>query len=389
MHVQARKDLMVGHFRRLFDRRPSVWSQAPGRVDLMGSHTDYNLGYVLTQTIDRNTWIAARPRDDGKVVIHSLNLDGRGEFYLGQIAYDATVPWTNYVRGVAAVLQQEGYSLRGFDGLIHSTIPFGSGLSSSAALEVATAALFDTLGGLNLDPVQVALLCQRAENDFVGMNCGILDQYSSVMGRAGHVLLLDCRDLSSQTKPLAQGIQVVVCDTRAARELTGSEYRERRAQCEAGARILAGFYPGVQALRDLGLEQLTAHRAALTEVVYRRCRFIVEENQRVLDIADALGSGNREQIALLASASYAGARDLYEISCDEMEMMNAAMWSGPGVIGARQAGAGFGGCMVAFVDTGCTDAFARHVQAHYQASSGIDPSVYPVQAAPGAGSMAL
>jgi galactokinase len=389
MHVQARKDLMVGHFRRLFDRRPSVWSQAPGRVDLMGSHTDYNLGYVLTQTIDRNTWIAARPRDDGKVVIHSLNLDGRGEFYLGQIAYDATVPWTNYVRGVAAVLQQEGYSLRGFDGLIHSTIPFGSGLSSSAALEVATAALFDTLGGLNLDPVQVALLCQRAENDFVGMNCGILDQYSSVMGRAGHVLLLDCRDLSSQTKPLAQGIQVVVCDTRAARELTGSEYRERRAQCEAGARILAGFYPGVQALRDLGLEQLTVHRAALTEVVYRRCRFIVEENQRVLDIADALGSGNREQIALLASASYAGARDLYEISCDEMEMMNAAMWSGPGVIGARQAGAGFGGCMVAFVDTGCTDAFARHVQAHYQVSSGIDPSVYPVQAAPGAGSMAL
>ena len=314
----------------------------------MGSHTDYNLGYVLTQAIDRNTWIAARPRHDGKVGVQSLNLDGGGEFDLAQIEYDTAVPWTNYVRGVAAVLQGEGYSLASFDGL------------------------------------QMALLCQRAENEFVGMNCGILDQYSSTMGRAGSVLLLDCRDLSSETKPVAEGIQVVICDTRTKRELTGSEYAERRAQCEEGARILAGFYSGVKSLRDVSLEQLNAHRGALSDVIYRRSRFVVEENQRVLDMADALAHGDREAIGALAAESYAGARDLYEISCHEMERMIAAMRSGPGVIGARQAGAGFGGCMVAFVEKASLAEFTQHVRGRYLADTGIEPDVYPVQAAPGA-----
>ena len=383
--IQARRASISRHFAERFGRQPTVWSRAPGRVDLMGSHTDYNLGYVLTQAIDRDTWIAARPRDDNRVVIESLNLDGRGTFDLERIEYDEAVPWTNYVRGVAAVLRQDGHRLRGFDGLIHSTIPFGSGLSSSAALEVATAVLFDTLADLNLDPVQVALLCQRAENEFVGMNCGILDQYSSIMGQAGSVLLLDCRDLTSQTKPVASGIEVVICDTRARRELTGSEYRERRAQCEEGARILAGFYPGIQALRDVSLEQLSAHMSDLSGVVYRRCRFVIEENQRVLDMADALASGDLSEIGNLAVESYAGARDLYEISSNEMEMMMAAMQSGPGVVGARQAGAGFGGCMVSFVEQAKVGAFARHVEACYRDTSGIEPQVYPVQAAAGAG----
>jgi galactokinase len=383
--IQARKASIGSRFAQRFGRPPTVWSRAPGRVDLMGSHTDYNLGYVLTQAIDRDTWIAARPRRDDKVAIESLNLAGRGEFDLARIERDAAFPWTNYVRGVAAVLQEEGHTLRGFEGLIHSTIPFGSGLSSSAALEVATAVLFDTLGELHLDPVQMALLCQRAENEFVGMNCGILDQYSSTMGKAGSVLLLDCRDLSSQTKPVVDGIQVVICDTRTNRELTGSEYAQRRAQCEEGTCILAGFYPGVQALRDVSLEQLTAHQSDLSDVVYRRCRFVIEENQRVLDMADALASGDFAGIGNLAAESYTGARDLYEISCSEMEMMMAAMQSGPGVIGARQAGAGFGGCMVAFVEESKVGAFAWHVEARYRDASGIEPQVYPVQAAAGAG----
>jgi len=385
MDHQVRRSLIESRFRERFGGEPTIWSRAPGRVDLMGSHTDYNLGYVLTQAIDRDTWIAARPRSDGRVAIESLNLEGRGEFPLDRIEYDTAAPWTNYVRGVASVLLQGGYSLRGFDGLVHSTIPFGSGLSSSAALEVAAAVLFDMLGGLGIDPIQMALYCQRAENEFVGMNCGILDQYSSTMGKAGSVLLLDCRDLTSQTKPVAGGIQVVICDTRASRELTGSEYAERRAQCEEGARILREFYPQVQSLRDASLEQLDAHRADFSGVVYRRCRFVIEENQRVLDMVAALARGDRGQIATLAAQSYAGARDLYEVSCAEMEMMMAAMLSGPGVIGARQAGAGFGGCMVALVESGGVDRFAHHVQAHYRASSGIEPQVYPVQAAPGAG----
>ncbi len=383
--IQARTDSIRRQFARRFGRQPSLWSRAPGRVDLMGSHTDYNLGYVLTQAIDRDTWIAASPRPDGQVAIESLNAEGRGEFDLDQIEYDAVVPWTNYVRGVASVLRQEGYPLRGFYGLVGSTIPFGSGLSSSAALEVATAVLFDMLGDLNLDAVQMALLCQRAENEFVGMNCGILDQYSSAMGRKGSTLLLDCRDLTSQALPLAPGIQVVVCDTRAQRALTGSEYRERRSQCEEGTRILARFHPDVRALRDVSAGLLDLHRQDLTAVVYRRCRFVVEENQRVLDMADALAQDDRPLIAELAAASYAGARDLYEISCAEMEWMMDAMTSGPGAIGARQAGAGFGGCMVAFVEEERAEAFARHVTAHYERSSGIEAQVFGVQAAAGAG----
>jgi galactokinase len=352
---------------------------------LMGSHTDYNLGYVLTQAIDRDTWIAARRRDDRQVVVDSLNAPDRGAFSLARIDHDEAVPWTNYVRGVASVLQQEGYPLSGFDGLIHSTIPFGSGLSSSAALEVATAVMFCLLDDLHIDPIRMALLCQRAENEFVGMNCGILDQYSSVMGKAGSALLLDCRDLTSQTRPLAAGIQVVICDTRAPRALTGSEYSQRRAQCEEGARILAGFYPGVESLRDVSLEQLRRHAADLSEVVYRRCRFVIEENQRVLDMAEALAHGDREEIGSLTAGSYAGARDLYEVSCPEMEMMMAAMNSGPGVVGARQAGAGFGGCMVAFAEEQEVSDFARHVAARYRDRSGIEPQVFPVQAAAGAG----
>jgi galactokinase len=389
MDFQPRKAFIAAKFRELYGASPKVWVQAPGRVDLMGSHTDYNEGYVLTEAIDRNTWIAALPRSDRKVRIASLNLGGAGTFDLDDIQHDERAPWTNYVRGVAAVLQGEGYALHGFDGLVHSSVPFSSGLSSSAALEVASAVLFDHLGELKIDPVSIAKMCQRAENEFVGMNCGILDQYSSMMGKEGQALLLDCRHISSQTRPIAGDLQVVICDTRAERALTGSEYSERRAQCEQGARILAKFYPGVNTLRDASLEQLDAQAGAMPEVVARRCRFIIQENQRVLDLADVLAEANYEHVEALARESYVGARDLYEISCIEMEKMIQAMTSGPGVIGARQAGAGFGGCMVAFVHRAAVDAFGQHVQAHYQASAGIEPRVSPVAASAGAGVLDL
>jgi galactokinase len=287
------------------------------------------------------------------------------------------------------MLQSDGYPLLSFDGLIQSTIPVGSGLSSSAALECATAALFQALGRWEIDPLQMALLCQRAENEFVGMNCGILDQYTSVMGQAGCALLLDCRDLISQAVTVPEGIQVVICDTRAKRALTGSEYGERRAQCEEGARLLSQFYPAVRALRDVSPAQFEAHEADLPPLVARRCRFIVEENERVLGLAEALPAGDWDAIRDLTAASYKGARDLYEIGCPEMAAMMEAMTCAPGVIGARQAGAGFGGCMVAFVEAGAVDAFAHHVRQTYSAATGIAPETYPVQAALGAGLLNL
>jgi galactokinase len=384
MDTIERKQLLAKKFLERFGKSPALFVQAPGRVDLMGSHTDYNLGYVLTQAIDRNTWIAARPRSDGKVRIASLNVEGCSEFHLAAIEPDAVYPWTNYVRGVADVFQKEGYTLTGFDGLIHSTIPFGSGLSSSAALEVSTAVLFEMLGDWQMDPVQRALLCQRAENEFVGMNCGILDQYSSVMGQEGSVLLLDCRSLTSESRPIAPGVQVLICDTRAVRALTGSEYPERRAQCEQGARILSGFYPEIKSLRDATLEHLQAHKSDLDPVVYKRCKFIIQENQRVLDIADALAAGDHAKVGSLAVQSYEGARDLYEIVSREMVAMFDAIMSAPGAFGTRGAGAGFGGCMVAFVQRDLVRSFSQQVHEQYLSSTGLKSEIYPVQAASGA-----
>ena len=380
-----RKHWVSEKFIEKFGRSPAVWARAPGRVDLMGSHTDYNLGFVMTLTIDRDTWIAARPRSDRRVAIYSLNVEGGGEFDLDHIEHDSIDRWTDYVRGMAKVLQEAGYSLTGFDGLIHSTVPFGSGLSSSAAIEMATGVLFQLLGGFTLDPVQLALLGQKAENHFVGVNSGILDQYSSAMGQAGCALLLDCKYLTSRVAPIVGDVQVVICDTRAKRSLAGTEYDERRAQCEAGVRMLQQWYPTVAALRDVSLPQFEAHERDLPEVVAKRCRFIIEENQRVLDLAEALTRGDEAQLQRLTAASYAGARDLYEIGAPAMAAMMQAMLSAPGVIGARQAGAGFGGCMVALVQRPHVAAFAAHVSRAYHAATNIEPQVYAVQAAPGAG----
>jgi galactokinase len=386
-----RQVLMSEEFARRFGTEPEVWVRAPGRVDLMGSHTDYNEGYVLTLSIDRDVWIAARPRAGRSVTVYSLNSGGGGPFDLGDIAHDEVSPWTNYVRGVAHVLQDEGYHLRGCDALIHSTVPVSSGLSSSAALEVATAMLFVVMGDWNIDPLQLALLCQRAENQFVGVNCGILDQYTSVLGQSGCALLLDCRSLTSELVPVAEDFCMVICDTRVKRELAGSAYAERRAQCEEGARRLARFYPGVRALRDVTLSQFIAHEGDLPAVVARRCRFVIEENERVGRMGEALGyflsasAGDRRAIAELTSASYVGARDLYEIGSPEMAAMMDAMLGAPGVIAARQAGAGFGGCMMAFVEEAQTGAFTRHVEQAYAAATGIQPQVYPTRAAAGAG----
>ncbi|HVN56193.1 MAG TPA: galactokinase family protein [Anaerolineaceae bacterium] len=224
-----RKTEMNRQFERIYGRAPEIWARAPGRVDLMGSHTDYNLGYVMTMTIDRDVWIAAAPRPDGKVCVHSLNLEGGGEFDLAHIERDLRWPWTDYVRGVAQQLAMRDCPLRGLDALIHSTVPVGSGLSSSAALEMAAGVVFRQAGGFALDPVELALLGQKAENGFVGVNCRILDQYSSALGRAGCALLLDYRSLETRNVPIAPEIQVVIGDTRAKRTLSGCEYGERRA----------------------------------------------------------------------------------------------------------------------------------------------------------------
>ncbi len=379
---------MAQAFADHFGRAPTAWVRAPGRVDLMGSHTDYNLGFVMTMTVDRDIWIALAPRADWRVRLLSLNLAGEGEFALDAITRDETHPWTNYVRGVAVELVQAGHALAGFDALIHSTVPLGSGLSSSAALEMAAATAFQAMGGFTLDPVEMARLGQRAENRFVGVNCGILDQFSSAMGQAGAALLLDCRTVTGASVPIAPGIAVVICDTKSERHLMGTEYSERRAQCEEGVVRLRTWLPQIEALRDVTLAQFAAHEDDLPPVVARRCRFIIEENTRVLALAEALPVGDRAQLASLFAASWAGARDKYEILSPAMVAMHDAAGSRPGLIGVRQAGGGFGGCLVALVEEAQTEAFAAATAEAYLAATGITPAIYTVAAAAGAGLLA-
>jgi galactokinase len=380
-----RRERVTAEFTAHFGRPPELFVRAPGRVDAMGSHTDYNDGFVLTMSIDRDTWIAASPRSDGRVYVRSLNLEGHGDFAIEDVMKSRSPGWALYVQAVAAILAREGHALTGCDALIHGRVPIASGLSSSASLEAATAVLFAALGGYEIERVRMAQLCQAAENEIVGVSCGILDQYSSILGEAGSALLLDCRHLRHEYARIPASLRPVVCDTRSPRALSGSAYGERRSSCEAGARALAEWLPDVKALRDVSLADFVGHEAKLPAVVARRCRFVIEENARVHALARALGGDDRPAIGALCADSFAGARDLYEITIASMESMFDAMVGAPGVVGARQAGAGFGGCMVAFVEAARVDDFVAATASAYQRATGVRPEIHPVSPVGGAG----
>lgn len=371
---------IVSAFSGTYGGDPAVWVRAPGRVDLMGSHTDYNLGYVLTLPISRDTVIAARAKRERIVRFHSLAMSEEVSFSIDSIECAPAGHWSNYIRGVVSALQQEGFPLTGVEAVIDTTVPLGGGLSSSAALECAVAVLFRTIGKWELSPERMAQLCQRAENEFAGVNCGILDQFTSCNGKANCALLLDCRSLSSSPIPLPEGITTVICDTHAPRRLSASEYGRRRADCENGARFM-----GVASLRDSSLELLESLGDRIPSQTMRRCRFILEEMERVLQLAIALPRGDSKEIGALCAASFHGASELYEIVTSPMKAMIEAMLAAPGTIGARQAGGGFGGCMIGFVETGCVSDFADAVFSKYRESTGIEPFVFPVEAAEGAG----
>jgi galactokinase len=340
-------------------------------VNLIGEHTDYNDGFVLPAAIDRHIVIAARPRADRIVRLHAADMGESARFDLDDIRPDTGRRWSNYERGVAWALQSAGYVLQGMDAVVAGDVPIASGLSSSAAIEVATAFAFQTLGGLNLDGVQRALLCQKAENEFVGMRCGIMDQYIISLGRRDHALLIDCRNLEYRLVPIPAGLSLVICDTQKRRGLVDSEYNTRRLECEAGARAL-----GVPALRDVSVETFETRQAELPEVTRRRCRHVVSENQRVLDAVGALEAGDLDRFGTLMNASHVSLRDDYEVSCAELDAMVEAAWRQPGVLGARMTGAGFGGCTVNLVTNEAAEAFQRHVASDYTWATGLEPRIY-------------
>jgi len=361
--------------------------RAPGRVNLIGEHTDYNDGFVMPAAINRDCQVAAAVRSDRRLHIRSANLAKDFEIELDAHVQPAG-NWTDYPHGVAVMLLREGIALPGANLLIHGDVPLGAGLSSSAALEVACAlALLDLAGaGTRMDRMQLALLCQRAENEFVGARCGIMDQFIACHGRAGHALLLDCRSLQYRALPLPADVHLVVCNTMVKHAIAGGEYNQRRAQCEEGVRLLAQAIPGkqIRALRDVTLAELERERTRLPELVYRRCRHVVTENERTQAAAKALEAGDLAEFGRLMAASHASLRDDYEVSCPELDLMVGLAKREPGVLGARMTGGGFGGCTINLVQARHSEQVQQSLARKYEAQSGRRPEIYACRAAAGA-----
>ncbi|HEX7774423.1 MAG TPA: galactokinase [Pyrinomonadaceae bacterium] len=353
--------------------------RAPGRVNLIGEHTDYNDGFVMPVALDFFTWATVTPLENRKLQVFSENFNEEIEVDLDDQNLARRGHWSDYPIGVAVVLERAGYRLRGAKLHIRGEVPVGSGLSSSAAIEVSTACALVANSGLNIEGRELARLCQRAENEFVGARVGIMDQFVSLFGKAHKALLLDCRSLEFRLLPLPDNVQLIICNTMVKHELASSAYNERRAQCEVGAKHL-----NVIALRDATLEQLEQHRGGLPEVVYRRCRHVITENARVLTAGDALEQGDLDRFGKLMAESHLSLRDDYEVSSDELDLMVELAQKIEGVYGARMTGGGFGGCTVNLVRTENVEEFHARVAEGYEQVTRIKPEIYITTAADGA-----
>ena len=399
-----------------FGRPPRI-ARAPGRVNLIGEHTDYNDGFVMPMALDRATWVAAAQRDDRTIVVRSEDYDETATITLDpdslvlSVSKDERPSWSRYVQGVATLLGSSGADM-----LIASDVPIGAGLASSAALEVACAAALVDVGGSSfdrpvlsealilrqaqderrveglrtsdapnaMDPVEMARLCQRAEHEFAGTRCGIMDQMIACFGRAGHALLLDTRTLEHRDVPMPITVRVLVCHTMVRHELASGEYNRRRADCEAGVAALRRADPSVRALRDATLEQLDEVRGDLSQRIYARCHHVITENDRVGRAAAAIERGDFCEFGALMAASHTSLRDDYEVSCDELDVMVDSVTALDGVFGARMTGGGFGGCVVALVEASrATGELCDTIRDRYESSTGRRPDVWITTAGDG------
>jgi galactokinase len=360
--------------------------RAPGRVNLIGEHTDYNDGFVFPMAIEPHVLLACRSRDDGEVRLASSAFPSEiVRFSVQSKIAPAEPAWANYSRGVAAEMLAAGIPLTGMDALIDNTLPVGGGLSSSAAIEVATAQAFLTLAGLKMDPARVALLCQKAEHEYAGVPVGIMDQTIVAMGRANHAMLLDCRDLSKQFVPIDdRELRVVIVNSMVKHELSGGEYAQRRRECEEGVAHFRRDNPSIRALRDVTLRQLESARDQLPHVVYKRCRHVITENARTTEAAAALGRRDYERAGELMRDSHRSLRDDYEVSVPELDFLVEEAMKVKGVYGSRMTGGGFGGCTVSLAQPRAVDALVDHVRrAYHQRPGGKTPEVYVTRATAG------
>jgi len=369
-------------FVQLFGTQP-VFVQAPGRVNLIGEHTDYNDGFVLPAAVQFCTVVGIAPRGDQRLVLYSENYDDQLGFDLAQMPPAPRRHWSDYVVGVARKLSEQGIHLPGASLLIEGHVPQGAGLSSSASLEVAVCEAFLEISQRKMEGKELALLCQRAENEFVGARCGIMDQFVSVHGRKDNALLLDCRSLVYHHQPIPAEVRLVICNTMVRHSVAGGEYNQRRTECEAAAAYFSKILPGVKALRDVSQKELEKHGSALPETTRKRCRHVIKENARVLDAADALAQGDLTRFGREMRESHASLRDDFEVSCGELDTMVELAGQIDGVYGARMTGGGFGGCTINLVQRDKVELFRSNVSEGYAKATGRRPEIYVCTAADG------
>ena len=371
----------------LFGNQPDFIVRAPGRVNLIGEHTDYNDGFVFPAAIDRDVIIAGAVRRDRQVRSYALNFNQSSTFPVDNVqpATEGREKWSNYLRAMAWVFHNEGLGTQGMNCVTLGNVPLGAGLSSSAALLVASGLAFSAAAGLEVEPVRLALLAQKAEREFVGVNVGIMDQYISALGRKDHALLIDTRSLTYEAVPLpATGVEIVIADTNKKRGLVDSEYNTRRAECERAVEILKQFLPDIKALRDVSVEAFEQHQDKLPVVIRRRARHVITENARTLESVQALKAGDIARFGVLMNESHESLRADYEVSCKELDALVEAARSVDGVFGARMTGAGFGGCTVSLAKSESVPTFQKQAAERYKQATGLNTTIYVTRASQGA-----
>ncbi|HSB65385.1 MAG TPA: galactokinase [Anaerolineales bacterium] len=381
---------LVGKFRQIYGRQPTVVSRAPGRVNMLGEHVDYNQGVVMPAAIDRAVTLAAAPSEDGIVTLNALDLIAKTSFRLSEIHQRCDVDgkplagWALYPAGVAWSLLQAGASLNGMEVVFTSDVPIGAGLSSSAAVEVAFATTFQAISGFSMDRLTMARLCQKAENEYVGVSSGLMDQFASAFGVEGHVLCFDTRSLEWETYALPAHTAIVIADSGIRRSLANSAYNARRSACEQAVELLKRYLPGIQSLRDVSTVELAAYSTYLPPEIARRAEHVVKEIHRVEQATIALKRGDAQLFGGYMFASHKSLRDLYEVSLPELDSLVEIARRLPGIYGARLTGAGFGGCTVNLVEEKQADSFIQALQAGYRMKTGRETTVYLCRASDGA-----
>jgi galactokinase len=375
---------LISLFEEVFESKPELLVRAAGRVNLIGEHTDYNDGFVLPAAIDRFIYFIVSRREDRRVVAYAADFQQKSSFTLEDGERDPEYPWNIYLKGVIQLLRQRGFQLGGANIFITATLPRASGLSSSAAMEVATASAFQALYPFEIDEIELIKLIQRAEHQYAGTKCGIMDMFVCRMGERDHALFLDCRSHNYRLVPSDMSdLAMLICDSKKKRGLATSAYNERRAQCEEGVKLLGAYIPAIRALRDVSPEDFEKYAQMLPAIVRSRCAHVIYENERVLKAIEALQKNDLRTLGELMAGSHESLRDLYQVSCDELDTLVDAANQVSGTVGARMTGAGFGGCTVNLVRKNAIENFTECVRSSYTAKFGLIPDIYVCRAEQG------